>query len=199
MHSSSTGDKCVFDVELHGNNSSSTSSPDARSSSSSTPNDADVDDEPEDSSETPCFVAGHIDVTNNWYGYIGVLKLRPAVASGDAAGPSARSSIDVAPNSNAADSVRYRRPPRLYFRFVYPVTDADGRCCRSLSVVLYNEDQFDKLRVRMNCIQRMAVVLNPTLTSATATAAQQHLVTLYELIQKYTHAWISANHEYTYT
>jgi hypothetical protein len=137
----------------------------------------------DDSDDIPCFVAGHIDATHNWHGYIGIFRLRAslqAASRSSSDGMTPKTSSAAAAAEQTAGRSR-RRPPRLYYRFVYPILDAERRCCSSMSAVLYSEDQFDRLRVRMNCVQRMAVVLNPTSTSATVSAAQQHQV-IYNLV-----------------
>jgi len=152
------------------------------------------DDQHDDFEERPCFIAGHVEITHNWHGYIGIFRLRPSSSSQDLSPvPSVKftskdRSKDVDGSSmNSAGSLRspairaettqlrhHQRPPRIYYRFAYPITDV--RCCRSISAVLYDEDQFDKLRARMNCVQRLAVVLDPASTLATVSAEQQHQV-----------------------
>lgn len=80
--------------------------------------------------EEACVVSGRVDITRNWFGYLGVFDLRKSDST----------------------SATLTSPARLYYRVVYP----SGRV--PVSLLFYLSDQVRALNVRMNCNQRVQVI-----------------------------------------
>jgi hypothetical protein len=92
--------------------------------------------------EDPCVVAGRVEATNNWFGYLGIFRLRRSSSTTNFGVSSAVSTPST--------------PARLYFRIVYPIVNGGKNV--PVSLLFYLGEQVRSLNVRMNCFQRLQLV-----------------------------------------